>query len=244
VHNHWGDECKRLTFLDDQRLFGAGIAAACPYTVANRSSQTQLLFQEERFFKDCFQTIKIHGRELEEKSRRDKEGGLVVLETTGPTRGDQALQQYGEEDASDVEVRTLPNRDMAMCVAYHDGCKLTYYHDQLESDTFFENRLSKSELDGRMVLVVHTQVDNTTWSALACGGGVSLAIVMGTSMGALLLVGLGLLVAAVVIINVNDLRRWKQYQAWKMENEDRLGQVTNPLYEDKEEIFQNPMYGQ
>ncbi len=72
---------------------------------------------------------------------------------------------------------------------------------------------------------------NGTWTPRSNCGGLSLAVVIGSSMGTLLFIGLCLLIAAVVIININDLRRWKQYQAWRRENEERLGAVTNPLYE-------------
>lgn len=95
-----------------------------------------------------------------------------------------------------------------------------------------------------MVLTEHKFL-NDTWTPKSNCGGVALAVVFGSSLGTLLFIGLVLLVAAVVIININDLRRWRQYQAWKRENEERLGVATNPLYESKpkEETFHNPAYG-
>ncbi len=73
----------------------------------------------------------------------------------------------------------------------------------------------------------------------------SMMIILGGTAGTLLLVGLGLIVAAVVVVNLNDLRRWQQYQAWKAENERRLGEHRNPLYQEKgatTETFHNPAF--
>lgn len=69
--------------------------------------------------------------------------------------------------------------------------------------------------------------------------------IIGGTVGTLLFLGLILLVAAIVLINVNDLRRWRQYQAWKAENERRLGEHSNPLYMEKgstQTTVQNPAF--
>ena len=92
------------------------------------------------------------------------------------------------------------------------------------------------------VYVIHREV-NGTWQALTTCSAVPLALILGTTFGTLFLVGIGLLVAAIVIININDLRRWQQYQAWKAENEGRLGEHSNPLYQEKATTFKNPAFG-
>ncbi len=88
------------------------------------------------------------------------------------------------------------------------------------------------------VFVVHRNASGKFRAQSTCSPD-SLAIIMGGTAGTLLLVGLGLIVAAVVVVNLNDLRRWKQYQAWKEENERRLAEHRNPLYQDK---IMNPAF--
>ena len=39
-----------------------------------------------------------------------------------------------------------------------------------------------------------------------------MAVVIGSSMGTLFFLGICLLIAAIVIINVNDYQNWKKYQ--------------------------------
>ncbi len=75
-----------------------------------------------------------------------------------------------------------------------------------------------------------------------------MAVILVSTLGTLTLFFIGLIVAGVVIVNINDLRRWQQYQAWKVENERRLGsQQSNPLYQKKATAaatttVQNPMF--
>ena len=74
---------------------------------------------------------------------------------------------------------------------------------------------------------------------------VPITTIVGGTLGALLFLGIALLIATVVIINLNDLRRWQQYQAWLAENERQLGEHSNPLYEEKganETTVQNPAF--
>jgi len=84
------------------------------------------------------------------------------------------------------------------------------------------------------------------WISLtACSEPVSLVAVVGGTVGFLLLIGLGLIAAGVVLVNLNDLRRWQQYEAWKAENERRLAEHSNPLYKEKgrqETTVMNPAF--
>ena len=46
-----------------------------------------------------------------------------------------------------------------------------------------------------------------------------MAVVIGSSMGTLFFLGICLLIAAIVIINVNDYQNWKKYQVgWDIPN--------------------------
>lgn len=56
------------------------------------------------------------------------------------------------------------------------------------------------------VFVVHHKV-NETWQALGSCYGLPIALVVGSTVGILFVIGIGLLVATIVIINLNDLRR-------------------------------------
>ena len=82
--------------------------------------------------------------------------------------------------------------------------------------------------------MVHRNVSGLYRALTTCAPD-SMLLILGGTAGTLLLVGLGLIVAAVVVVNLNDLRRWQQYQAWLRENEQRLGECDNPLYESKAE---------
>lgn len=91
------------------------------------------------------------------------------------------------------------------------------------------------------MLVAFRNVSGTYQAITSCTA-IPMAVIMGSSIGLLLLIGIILLVTAIVIVNINDLRRWKQYQAWKAENERQLGEQANPLYESKTTTFQNPSF--
>ncbi len=154
----------------------------------------------------------------------------------------------------------VSTKSKQQCIGEHDGCYFTYYHDNLESDTFFMETASlfhdvaKIHINFKHVIlflqrpgslfVVHRNVSGRFRPLSTCDPDSMMLILAGTT-GTLFLVGLGLIVAAVVIVNLNDLRRWQQYQAWKAENERRLGEHSNPLYQAKgatTATFKNPAF--
>lgn len=97
----------------------------------------------------------------------------------------------------------------------------------------------------RNVFVVHRNVSGA-YQALATCYPIPMALVISSTVGTLLLIGIGLLVAVVVIVNINDLRRWQRFQAEKLENEMRLAEHSNPLFKDKPDsstTIQNPAFG-
>ena len=94
------------------------------------------------------------------------------------------------------------------------------------------------------MFVVHRNVSGT-YQALATCYPIPMALVIGSTVGTLLLIGIGLLIAVVVIININDLRRWQRFQAEKQENEMRLAEHSNPLFMEKQNqstTVQNPAF--
>ena len=63
-----------------------------------------------------------------------------------------------------------------------------------------------------------------------------------SSVGAVLAILLGLLVAAIVIININDYRRFQQYVKQKEEAEVALQEMHNPNFKDPNQKIENPMF--
>ena len=65
-----------------------------------------------------------------------------------------------------------------------------------------------------------------------------------SSVGAVLAILLGLLVAAIVIININDYRRFQQYVKQKEEAEIALQEMHNPNFKDPNQKIENPIFQQ
>merc|ERR1712037_642952 len=190
----------------------------CPHNDNNYSAQ-YLLHQDE-FFENCTKTIQLYESQATEEDK---------------TRGNGENKIFTRIFTNLRRIRRAKTKDMSRCVVSHEGCDLTFYHDRLESDEFYSRK------SVGMVLVVHNLL-NDTWTPFTSCTGISMAVVIGSSMGSLFFLGICLLIAAIVIINVNDYRNWKKYQAWRKENEERLGAVTNPLYEERKsssETFMN-----
>ena len=67
-----------------------------------------------------------------------------------------------------------------------------------------------------------------------------------TTIGTFFAVCLGLLISAVVVINVNDYRRYKQYLVNKEEAEKMMAQMktnTNPEHQPSVTHHENPAHG-
>ena len=69
-------------------------------------------------------------------------------------------------------------------------------------------------------------------------------IVLVTSIGTVFAILLGLLIAAIAVININDYRRYQQYLANKKEAELAMQDMQNPLFADPNKETQNPMFQQ
>ena len=76
----------------------------------------------------------------------------------------------------------------------------------------------------------------------ACGFKLSLPVVLGSSIGGLLLIGIAALILSVVAINIRDKRRFERFEARKAANIHKLGQHSNPLYQSRATTFQNPAF--
>ena len=64
------------------------------------------------------------------------------------------------------------------------------------------------------------------------------------SIGVILAILLGLLIAAIVIININDYRRYQKYLINKKEAEDTMQNMQNPHFVDPNQETLNPMFQQ
>ena len=64
------------------------------------------------------------------------------------------------------------------------------------------------------------------------------------SIGVILAILLGLLIAAIVIININDYRRYQKYLINKKEAEDAMQNMQNPHFVDPNQETLNPMFQQ
>jgi len=69
---------------------------------------------------------------------------------------------------------------------------------------------------------------------------IPVAELMGASGGLLLAIIIIGVIAAIVIINLRDLRAWQKYLAMRQANEANLGNFENPLYEGATTTFANP----
>ena len=53
-----------------------------------------------------------------------------------------------------------------------------------------------------------------------------------------------LFIIAVVILNINDYRKYQQFLAQKNEADRQLGDMLNPLYENPNKTVENPLFQQ
>ena len=95
------------------------------------------------------------------------------------------------------------------------------------------------------VFVIHRklvdELDKDHWVPQWRCESVPVAELLGASAGILLATIIIATIATVVIINLNDLREWKRYEAMRLESEQRLGEFMNPLYEGNTTSTTNPM---
>ena len=60
-----------------------------------------------------------------------------MVSQSGPRRGD-LLSSLSADDST---LKTSQTRGMQRCVGEHNNCQFTFYHDNVESDEYFTNRV-------------------------------------------------------------------------------------------------------
>ena len=91
---------------------------------------------------------------------------------------------------------------------------------------------------------MHNQTEDGKWQYCLDCKNFPIMIVLISSIGTVFAILLGLLIAAIVIINVNDYRVYKQFLANKNEAEQALTDMQNPHFVDPKTTTQNPMFQQ
>ena len=91
-------------------------------------------------------------------------------------------------------------------------------------------------------MIQHNGTDHGTWQYQMRCKDVPVAVIIGSTLGAFVAVCLALLVAAIVIINVNDWRQYQNYLKNKEMNLRHLAENKNPLFKDPAMQTENPAY--
>ena len=100
------------------------------------------------------------------------------------------------------------------------------------------------ENEPQVYVAMHNQSEDSKFQyCLDCSVFPILPVLL-SSVGAVLAILLGLLVAAIVIININDYRRFQQYVKQKEEAEIALQEMHNPNFKDPNQKIENPIFQQ
>ena len=89
---------------------------------------------------------------------------------------------------------------------------------------------------------MHNQTEDGKWQYCLNCKVFPIGIVLVTSIGTAFAILLGLLIAAIVIVNVNDYRAYKQFLSNKTEAEIALQDMENPHYVDPNKTTVNPLF--
>eukprot|EP00095_Tigriopus_kingsejongensis_P005832 maker-scaffold425_size175135-snap-gene-0.46 protein:Tk05832 transcript:maker-scaffold425_size175135-snap-gene-0.46-mRNA-1 annotation:"integrin beta-5-like" len=233
IQSEWEEECRSNLMLNRQYVFGGmqNVFKACEMN----KTQSSLVYnpvggQDE----ECQSLIVAYQQQLKEKDK-------LQLAVNGSLAPSGFSRTVARGDISPWEeskfLITDPSR-MERCFGEYDRCSFSFYHNQIEDDKYFR---FEGEEDPGKIFVAFRNVSGVYQAATSCTA-VPMALIVGSMIGLLFIAGIILLVASIVIVNINDLRRWQQYQAWKGENERQLGEQSNPLYESKTTTFQNPAF--
>ena len=140
--------------------------------------------------------------------------------------------------ASSLSTTTAWNPMSSMKGSYINNCSNVVYNKKnyncvsVESGSLLawsSSFITCSTIPGLRLLPAQVRVSPMKFLSKACSitktltlnmpqssPGISMAVVIGSSMGTLFFLGICLLIAAIVIINVNDYRNWKKYQVGRM----------------------------
>ena len=93
----------------------------------------------------------------------------------------------------------------------------------------------------------YRQLGNGTWSERTQCSGINLAAVIGGTVGGLVFAGFCIIVAVIVLINVNEYRTLKRFEAELEKLRSGENDYKNPLYvkppQQMETTVMNPMAG-
>ena len=92
-------------------------------------------------------------------------------------------------------------------------------------------------------MIQHNGTEEGEWQYKLQCSDIPVMIILLVSIGAFFAIMLALLIAAIVIININDYRRYKQYIKQKEEAETALQDMQSPLFVDPNQTTMNPLHG-
>ena len=91
---------------------------------------------------------------------------------------------------------------------------------------------------------MHNQTENGEWQYCLDCNVFPIGVVLVTTIGTAFAILLGILIAAIVVVNVNDYRSYKQFLSNKTEAEIALQDMENPHYVNPNLTTQNPLFQQ
>ncbi|XP_040571857.1 integrin beta-2 [Lepeophtheirus salmonis] len=194
-----------------------------PYLNMGCKIQDDLSLEDSFFlligdYNDCDQMEQRYNQSLAQKE--DEEGNDEL-----PTRGDLGRIE---------QIRKIDTADFKFCTFRYGDCNIEYFHNRLDSNDIYEERKSG------VVYVVYSKNKDGVWSPHTnCREGLSLPLILGSSVGSLLLFGLITLIAFCAIVTTRDKRAYGQYEAWKAENIRNLQGNSNPTYIQPRSIVDN-----
>ena len=95
-------------------------------------------------------------------------------------------------------------------------------------------------------VVQHDGTEERKWQYHMQCNPIPVTTILISTIGTFFAVCLGLLISAVVVININDYRSYKKYLENKKEAEGLMAQMktsTNPEHQSPVQFFENPAHG-
>ena len=96
-----------------------------------------------------------------------------------------------------------------------------------------------------MYVVKHNGTEDGKWQYHVQCNPIPVTTILISTIGTFFAICLGLLISAVVIININDYRSYKKYLANKKEAEEQMKmmEMSNPQFKSPDTTTQNPLHG-
>ena len=181
---------------------------------------------------ECGSNIKINGVQqfdlsIERTCKVPEVEGEEPILAYEPGNDDcnSVMRKYQSQDD---QIKTFELKSLIRCTFDYDDCVITFYHDQLEGDAYFDPRKPKMQ---SKVLVLYRKHENF-WTPTNSCEPIPMAVVLAISAGIFAFIILIILVAICIAVNVRDHRAWKKYLARREANERAMmGVNMNPLYQ-------------